>query len=102
MSDVVIRLGSEKALARALAHRLTGSGYVAVVQAGNWEIHVEATSENGALGKLLKLVELFLRDEAAHATIRVDGRSYVFDAPPPPQRARAAEGVPEPRPNPGR
>jgi hypothetical protein len=73
MSDVVISLEGDRALVRALARRLTGCGYLAVVQAASWDIHVDAYETNGTLEELLELVESFLQNHVTHATISVDG-----------------------------
>lgn len=70
-------------LVRLLARRLTEAGLVAVVDAATWDIHVDPPEETKALGDLLRTVESFLQGERAHsATVRVDGRSYVFDPAP--------------------
>jgi hypothetical protein len=73
VSDVVINLEGDRALVRALAHRLTGRGYLAVVQAASWDIHVDGYEKNGTLEELLDLVESFLQSHVTHATISVDG-----------------------------
>lgn len=73
VGDVVIHLESDRALVRALAHRLTESGYLAVVQAATWDIRVEAYETSGTLEELLELIESALQGDVAHATISVDG-----------------------------
>jgi len=73
VSDVVIHLEGDRALVRALARRLTGSGYLAVVQAASWDIHVDAYEKNGTLDELLELVDSVLQGDVTHATISVDG-----------------------------